>query len=442
MKRHISSLLLAGVLLGPSAALAQMGYPATGMESVPAGPAFSPGPPVSNPPPPDQSAWPPRTMPPAGNSPAGYSTPSPPVPSPPPPEQPGWPAAPPAAAPALPPSASSSPPSSSLLPPGEPVFQPDAPAPLTGTQTLGSLAGQCGPRWDISFDALWLTRSDDRGVHLGWTDYNPNATGPGTVYPDDLWSDDALFPLAPGVRMQLVGQVTDWISVETTAWGLQQWSVGRTIFGDPNNYTVLAYSPWLQLPKLINDGMDNYLGYTDRSEVANVELNQRFRLYPYDPFRSLSLLWGVRYFYLSDDFTLSGSDLYNAANEDLEWQTKNNLIGLQVGVQAGRTWDRFDLSFEAKIGLFANVYSQHGTDTGVAPGFLPSDGSHSGTDLGTLAEVSVLARYRVADSVWVRAGYQFYGVSGLALGARQLADYDARGTIGLDGLSVGLEVAR
>ncbi len=303
------------------------------------------------------------------------------------------------------------------------------------------MAGPCAPHWDISLDALWLSRSDDRAVHLGYTDYNPNASVPPTVNTYDLWSDNALFPLAPGLRMQLIGQVTDTMSIETTAWGLQQWSVGRTIYGDPTNYTVLAYSPWLQLPKILNDGLDNYVGYTDKSQVANVELNQRFRINPYDPFRSLSFLWGVRYFYLSDDFTLSGSDLYNAVSEDLRWQTKNNLIGLQVGVQWAWTWDRFQLSAEAKIGLFANVYSQHGTDTGVAPGFLTMDDSHSGTDLGTLVEVSLLARYRITQSLWARLGYSFYGASGLALGARQLPPgYDTNGSVALDGLSAGLEM--
>jgi len=54
----------------------------------------------------------------------------------------------------------------------------------------------------------------------------------------------------------------------------------------------------------------------------------------------------------------------------------------------------------------------------------------------------LLARYRITQSLWVRAGYQFYGASGLALGPRQLAEYDARGTVALDGLSVGLELTR
>ena len=55
---------------------------------------------------------------------------------------------------------------------------------------------------------------------------------------------------------------------------------------------------------------DNSLGYTYSSQVANVEINQRFKLFSFDPYRALSWLWGVRYFHLSDDFTLSGSDLY------------------------------------------------------------------------------------------------------------------------------------
>ncbi|MCE5269129.1 MAG: hypothetical protein LLG00_14735 [Planctomycetaceae bacterium] len=248
-----------------------------------------------------------------------------------------------------------------------------------------------------------------------------------------------MFPLAPGLRVQLAAQVTDSMSIEGIGWGLQQWSVGRTIYGDPDTYSVLAYSPWLQVPALLNDGMDNWLSYRYRSDVANAELNQRFKLNPYDPFRSLSFLWGVRYFRLADQFTLSGSDLYNAAREDLEWQTKNNLIGMQVGLQWGWTWDRFQLGVEAKFGLYANVYSQHGTDTGVGPGFIAYDDSNSGTDLGTLVEVSLQARYRITQSLWLRGGYQFYGAGGLALGPRQLAGYNDSGSIGMDGLSVGLE---
>ena len=116
---------------------------------------------------------------------------------------------------------------------------------------------------------------------------------------------------------------------------------------------------------------------------------------------------------------------------------------MQLGLQWAWGWDRFQLSTEAKIGLFANVYSQQETDSaGGTVGFQPFDVSHSGTDLAALFEVSVLLRYRITPCMWLRAGYQYYGVTGLALGPRQLGGYDAAGTVGLDGLSVGLELTR
>jgi hypothetical protein len=176
-----------------------------------------------------------------------------------------------------------------------------------------------------------------------------------------------------------------------------------------------------------------------------VEVNQRFKLYSFDPYRAFTWLWGLRYFYLSDNFTLNGSNVAPDAYENLNSQTKNNLFGAQLGLQWAWGWDRFQLSTEGKIGLFANVYSQQGSDTasGVT-GFQPLDASHNGTDLAALFEFSVLLRYRLTPCLWLRAGYQYYGVTGLALGPRQLGcfdsgGFDSGGSIGLDGLSLGVE---
>ncbi|MEN6457436.1 MAG: hypothetical protein ABFC63_00770 [Thermoguttaceae bacterium] len=411
MKRYTWTLLiLAGVLSLCDAA--QADYPTTGME---AGPILSPAPPQPNP-----SGWPPSQTTPAGYS--TYSSTGPAVPTPPPAEQPGFTATPSTVSTTPPPASSSS-----------------------GTPTGSSLNSLICPRqshWNVAVDALWLSRTSDRPTEFGWTDYNPYSGAPQAIYTDSLWSDDKVFSFAPGVRLQVAAQMSEWMSIEGIGWGLQQWSVGRTIYGDPDTYSVLAYSPWLQIPLLIGDGLDDYLSYRYKSEVANAELNQRFQFCPDDPFRSVSFLWGVRYVYLSDDLTLSGSDLYNSVYENLRWQTKNNLVGMQVGLQCARNWDRFQLSLEAKIGLYGNIYSQHGTDTGSATGFSPMDISHNGTDLAALFEASISARYRITDWLWARAGYQYYGISGLALGNRQLAGYDSGGWVGLDGLSVGLELTR
>ena len=188
---------------------------------------------------------------------------------------------------------------------------------------------------------------------------------------------------------------------------------------------------------------DRSLGYTYSSDVANAEINQRFKLLSFDPYRSVTWLWGVRYFHLSEDFILSGSDRFTNSSESFNCKAKNDLVGMQLGLQWAWGWDRFELSSEAKVGLFANIYSQRRIDTDVGTaGFRPFDVSHGSTDLAALFEFSVLLRYRITSCTWFRAGYQCYGVSGLALGPGQLDGFDSRGSVGLDGLSLGLEVTR
>jgi hypothetical protein len=418
MERWISHLLLIVVLLHGSAALAQVG---SGAPPPPPDPT-PPGQPVYVPPP-SSSTWPP-----AGQPALQPTTPY--VPSDgsvlPPPNQPyvpsdqrGYP-----------------PPGPYVLAPAEPVYPPPVLWLGPASPSLGLIPGAANPHWDVNVDALWLTRDTGRGVLLGFSQYNDSSHAPAAVQPDSLWSDDVLFPLTPGVRFQLIGRINDRMAIETTAWGFHDWSIGREIYGDPDGETVLAHSDWLHMPN-----MDNTLGYNYSSQIANVELNQRFKFYSFDPYRGLSWLWGVRYLYLTDDLTLSGSDLYTGGHEDLEWQTKNNLIGAQLGLQWAWGWDRFQLSTEAKIGLYANVYSQHKTDTGSGiADFQPLDVSHNGSDLAAVFEFSVLLRYRVTSCLWLRAGYQYYGVTGVALGPRQLADYDASGSVGFDGLSLGAEL--
>jgi len=45
-----------------------------------------------------------------------------------------------------------------------------------------------------------------------------------------------------------------------------------------------------------------------------------------------------------------------------------------------------------------------------------------------MLELSLMLRYRIASGMWLRAGYQYYCASGLALGPRQLGGLDANGT--------------
>ena len=355
------------------------------------------------------------------------------------------------------PDQTAAPPPAQYVPPGQPAYQqsgqpayqptpyvqPAYPPPAVilaePSPSLGLIPGESNPMWDVNVDVLWLTQDLGRSIPLGFSSYNFASHAPQAVRPSELWSDDVWFPLQPGIRFQLVGRMTDQMSLESTCWGLQHWSVGRTIYGDPARESVLAQSDWLHIPFL-----DDSLGYSYSSDVANAEINQRFKLYSFDPYRALTWLWGVRYFHFSDNFTLSGSNLHPYASESLNWKTKNDLVGMQLGLQWNRGWDRFQLSSEVKVGLFANIYSQHGIDTDVGTaGFQPFDVSHGSTDLSAMFEFSLLLRYRISSCMWFRAGYQYYGVTGLAIGPRQLGGrFDSDGSLGLDGLSVGLEWTR
>ena len=269
--------------------------------------------------------------------------------------------------PSPPPGPSSPPPSQSYPPPGQPyaprgaIVVPPSGQPYRSYPYAGPVAVPPGAvlvpimpapplpsyRWSVSLEALWLERSVGGSVPLGYTTYNPASGSPQLLPEDSLFSDDVLFPLATGLRFQVSRRLDERTAIDATYWGLQQWSVGRAIDGDPQQWSVLAFSPWLQTPDILG-GLDDTLEYRYKSEIHNVEVNQRFKLNPDDFYWTLHWLWGARYLTLSDDFTLAGLDT-TGVSETLESRTVNNLMGLQTGLHLVRGWDRFQLETAGKI---------------------------------------------------------------------------------------------
>jgi hypothetical protein len=300
-------------------------------------------------------------------------------------------------------------------------------------------------KWSVSVDALFLERDSGGSIPLGYSVYDRNTGLPPSVPTENLYSDDVQFPLEAGVRLQVDHQITDYVTLSATYWGLQQWSASDTIYADPTNFTVLAFSPYLQLPTLLN-GLDTSLGYTYDSQVENVEFNALFRLSRDNSYWHLDWLWGARYVNLSEQFTLTGIDSLNSAREDLKYSTSNNLLGVQTGLLFVHGWERFQWEAGIKAGLMVNMYRQHGTDTASVPGgtpagFTPWDGSADGSSLAGMFEVSLAARIKLTDELWLRLGYQFYDFTGLALAPKQLNGWDHGGNVALDGLSIGLQYA-
>ena len=310
-------------------------------------------------------------------------------------------------------------------PPGPPAVAPAAPA----------VPPPPPEPWIISAEALALERTVGSSIPLGFT------SGATT---DHVLSDSAQFPMAGGFRLQISS--SEWKDNKTTIsdfiyWGQQQGWVGRTIYGDPLGDATLAHSPWLLQISTLDGGMNDSLGYAYRSRIDNVESNDRIRLTPYDPDWNVNWLGGIRYLRWCDDFTLDGSNLAPSNSESRAIQAKNSLIGMQSGLQMLWGRDRLQLSTEAKVGLYANFYAEHATDSGSgSPAIVPSDGAQNGCDLAMVFEASALLRYRLVRELWLRAGYQYYCITGLALAPRQLPSWSHGGVVGLDGASLGVEL--
>ncbi len=337
--------------------------------------------------------------------------------------------------------------------PADPYFaQPIAPsypspsylaAPPLSAEVDGSLAAATSPHWVFSAEALWLERTDDRGVFLGSAVTTINSGSPGLEV-DRLHSDDTLFALATGVKLQLGYRLGNQDALEFTYYGLQQWSTGRSIYGDPVNGAVLVFSPYTQTDTLIG-GFDTRLGYSYKSRFNNVEITDRFvgtGGYSW----SVAGLWGLRYIQLSDKFVLTGQDTLTGDFENIDIHTANNLLGPQIGLQIIRDWGRFQLNSELKAALFANFNSERYSNlnssgaSGNPPGFVTVNQNRQSTDLAGLIELSLIAKYQLTDHLWLRGGYQTTWVGGLAIGPRQLGHFNSSGSVGLDGPSLGFDV--
>ena len=147
--------------------------------------------------------------------------------------------------------------------------------------------------------------------------------------------------------------------------------------------------------------------------------------------------------YFTDHLTMTGVDDLNSASEQVDFSTTNNLVGAQTGLLFVHGWSRVQWEAGLKLGLMANIYRQHGTDTasnpsGIPAGFTPYDISNNGGGLSGLFEVSFTACYRITDNLGLRLGYQVYDITGLALAPRQLSSFGHGGNVCLDGLSIGL----
>ena len=116
-----------------------------------------------------------------------------------------------------------------------------------------------------------------------------------------------------------------------------------------------------------------YLRQPGRRTSRSISDSSCFRSIP----TGLSWLWGVRTSICPTILPSTARTLYPAVSESLNWQTKNNLLEMQLGLQAVWGWDRFQLSSEIKGGFVRqDLFATRHRFRPRAVGFQPFDESH------------------------------------------------------------------
>ncbi len=295
------------------------------------------------------------------------------------------------------------------------------------------------PDWSFSADVLFLDRSIGTNNRLGGVySYNTHS------FIEHLNSSDAGFNVQPGMRLQLIRRLNEQVAFEAIYFGLQSWSAGNTLYVDPFGSNTVAYSPYTQTDALIG-GFGTSLGYVNRSSINNVEFNQLFKRVDFGNWR-WSTLWGVRYLLLSDRLDITGLDNYYPAYENVNLNSTNNLLGLQVGTAWQRDWNRLHLQLNGKAGLMANIIHLHETNMnssgvyGSPSGFYPYDVSANRGSVAGVFDLSAVATYNVSTNFLVRLGYQLLFVPGVALAPDQLDGVVRQDSIFLHGPMAGCEL--
>ncbi len=302
----------------------------------------------------------------------------------------------------------------------------------------------CPPTWFASTEALPLFRDAS-----GSTPYQVLATDVGTTYRRDavLSTSDFDTEFDPGLRAVLGRALGDWYRVEFSYFGTHEWTdsasveyqgadlvdnnaVGNllspfTNFGDPAGPAGLG--PVTTLNPEEGFDYNDFASISFSSELHNAEVNVRRRLCmpaQRNYHAEASCLVGLRYMKVSEDFAyyahspvpaLDGAD---ESTTRVNIATDNDLIGPQLGAMAQfLVHDRAWIDAEVKGALLFNqatnksntVWDENSTD----PLSFASEADKDTTAF--LGEISVNFNYQFAPAWTVRAGYNAYWLTGVAL---------------------------
>jgi hypothetical protein len=275
----------------------------------------------------------------------------------------------------------------------------------------------CLPHWYAQADLQVLRRDNLRSFDFA----SFGERGPRTLSSGGL--DDQF---KGGTRILVGMSLGDWYRLEGSYYGAFHWSDSSALRNiDPNGQNGFGnlMSPFSDFGNPPVPGIDfnNFAMIRLSSELDNVELNLRRRIaLPPGPFEA-SFLVGVRYTRLDEDFTYttdSGIPLPGGTLNDVVTRTKNEMIGIQIGMLTQwlvhpRSW----IDFEVKGAAYSNAAQLH-TDfinvdeNGVATQYLGQDDK---TVTSGILELSLLLNHQFTRTLTFRLGYSAMWFGGVAL---------------------------
>ena len=285
------------------------------------------------------------------------------------------------------------------------------------------------PRLYTRFENPWLQRSRSDNVVIATVlDGNDIQNDIETVI-QTIDTNETNFDLRPGLRVVVGMDVSQQGTIEASYYGLNEWTEHRAVNIDAGE---AVRSPFLQFGLIdISGGSGLGQEYTFNSMLHNTELIYRHRM-GYHPTRSVELLGGLRWINFFDRFRgaqifADAAPLAMGGSEDILSQTKNNLVGPEIGLYVSEVVGPFLFSAEGKFGAMASFARMDITDVFVnddtTSATFPSNTtvlSAKDTEFATVSSLQLAVRYHMFQNVAAILGYEMMYGSRFALAPEQL----------------------
>jgi hypothetical protein len=268
----------------------------------------------------------------------------------------------------------------------------------------------CGPAAWAAIDVLWLERDEGDRYPLALDDNGFYA----------LRSDDFNFGEEPGVRV-IYGREIGCRPLQFTYFGTHQWSDSVAVFGDDD--LDVPFAPLAN--GAFEDADEVFAKY--QSKLHNLQLDTVLQEHCW-----WSVVGGLRYLYIDEDFRLVPDDPHNPVLADdglLRVDADNHLLGLHAGVLAEQSCGNFCFNLAARIGGLLNftesdllLYDSDGVNT------FRLIANREETELAFLSEIVFSASYHLHAGISLRGGYQMTLLNGVTLANEQVGSLNNGGS--------------